>query len=232
MRSSADSLEITGQFLYIPGCMIISFDDPFTHTTEVKLVREDQGVDLGRMDSIHNIYKRVANCDISVRDGREHLHSLMARKPLYPKWLLVLMYGLASASVGPFAFQAGLWDIPIAFILGTIVGLLQYYLNPVSELWANCFTILAPMLTSALARIFGSISGGDIFCFSALAQSSIALILPGYLMLCSALELQSGSIVAGSIRLVHALIFSLFLGFGITIGEQDPCLHCAHFANE
>lgn len=36
--------------------------------------------------------------------------------------------------------------------------------------------------------------------------------------MCSALELQSRAIVPGSIRIVYAIIYSLFLGFGITIG--------------
>ena len=31
MRMSARVLEVEGQFLYIPGCMIISFDDSGTH---------------------------------------------------------------------------------------------------------------------------------------------------------------------------------------------------------
>lgn len=35
---------------------------------------------------------------------------------------------------------------------------------------------------------------------------------------CGSLELQSKSIVAGSVRMVYAIIYSLFLGFGITIG--------------
>lgn len=33
--SSAEALGIEGSFLYMPGCMIISFDDSTTHTTEV-----------------------------------------------------------------------------------------------------------------------------------------------------------------------------------------------------
>lgn len=33
--SSAEALGIEGSFLYMPGCMIISFDDSSTHTTEV-----------------------------------------------------------------------------------------------------------------------------------------------------------------------------------------------------
>lgn len=44
------------------------------------------------------------------------------------------------------------------------------------------------------------------------------MILPGWLVLSSALELQSRAIVPGSIRLVFAIIYSLFLGYGITVG--------------
>jgi len=116
------------------------------------------------------------------------------------------------------AFEARLIDLPIAFILGCILGFLQLIVAPRSELYSNVFEVTAAVLTSFLARAFGSIRGGDLFCFSALAQSAIALILPGYLVLCASLELQSRSIVAGSVRLVYAIIYSFFLGFGITIG--------------
>jgi uncharacterized membrane protein YjjB (DUF3815 family) len=112
-------------------------------------------------------------------------------------------------------------DMPIAFILGALLGILQLVVAPKSDLYSNVFEISAAVLTSFLARAFGSIRRADgtrIFCFAALAQSSIALILPGYLVLTSSLELQSRSIVAGSVRMVYAIIYSLFLGFGITIG--------------
>jgi len=116
------------------------------------------------------------------------------------------------------AFEARLIDTPIAFLLGCLVGFLQLVVAPYSDMYSNVFEISAAIFTSFLARLFGSIRGGDLFCFSALAQSSIALILPGYMVLCGSLELQSRSMVAGSVRMVYAIIFSLFLGFGITIG--------------
>jgi uncharacterized membrane protein YjjP (DUF1212 family) len=109
-------------------------------------------------------------------------------------------------------------DLPIAFILGCILGILQLIVAPRSLLYANVFEIVAAMVTSFLARAFGSINGGNLFCFPALAQSAIALILPGYVVLCASLELQSRLIVAGSVRMVYAIIYSLFLGFGITLG--------------
>jgi len=108
--------------------------------------------------------------------------------------------------------------MPICFLLGSILGFLQLIVAPRSDLYSNVFEICAAVFTSFLARAFGSIRGGKLFCFSAMAQSSIALILPGYMVLCASLELQSKSMVAGSVRMVYAIIYSLFLGFGITVG--------------
>ncbi|KAE8318507.1 hypothetical protein BDV41DRAFT_379516 [Aspergillus transmontanensis] len=220
MRMSARVLEIDGQFLYMPGCMIISFDDASTHTTEVKLVRSHQGVDLSRLSDVHQIYKEVIHDVIGVEEATQRLEEIMKRPDKYPVWLLILIHGFASASVGPFAFNARPIDMPIAFVLGCLLGILQLVLSPRSYLYSNVFEISAAVLTSFLARAFGSIryNGERLFCFSALAQSSIALILPGYMVLCASLELQSRSIVAGSVRMVYAIIYSLFLGFGITIG--------------
>jgi len=235
MKMSARILEIDGQFLFIPGCMIISFDDVSTHTTEVKLVRASQGVDLGKLKDIHEIYKEVVHDVIGVEEATQRLDTIITNKQKHNAWLLVFVYGFASATVAPFgksflltvlkhytnadlAFEARLIDLPIAYILGCVLGFLQLIAAPKSDLYSNVFEISAAVITSFLARAFGSIRGGNLFCFSALAQSSIALILPGYMVLCGSLELQSKSMVAGSVRMVYAIIYSLFLGFGITIG--------------
>lgn len=237
LRMSARVLEIGGSFLYLPGCMMISFDDAATRTTEVKLVRAIQGVDLGKLKEVHEIYKEVVHDIIGVDDAMPRLDEIMNRKPKYSPWTIVLVYGLASACVGPFAFGARPVDLPIAFLLGSLLGIMQLIIAPKSELYSNIFEISAAVLTSFLARAFGSLGGGQLFCFSALAQSSIALILPGYTVrtfplaefasvhpltspVCGSLELQSRHIVPGSVRMVYAIIYSFFLGYGITIGTS------------
>lgn len=218
MKMSARVLEIDAQFLYIPGSMIMSFDDQATHTTEVKLVKVAQGLDLGKLADTHEVYKDVVHDRLGVEHATKRLEEVMKKPNKHNKWALIPVYGLASAAVGPFAFDARLIDLPIAFLLGCIVGFLQLIVTPRSDLYANVFEVGAAVITSFLARAFGSIAGGKYFCFSALAQSSIALILPGYTVLCASLELQSRSLVAGSVRMVYAIIYTLFLGFGITIG--------------
>ena len=215
---SSRVLEIDGQFLYIPGCMIVSFDDQSTHTTEVKIVRATQGVNLGKLRDTHEVYKEVVHDTIGVEEAMERLEEIIRKKDYYRPWFRVIVYGFASMCVGPFAFGARPIDLPLAFFLGCLLGIMQLILAPRSELYSNIFEISAAVLTSFLARAFGSIKGGRVFCFSALAQSAIALILPGYTILCGSLELQSRNIVAGSVRMIYAVIYSLFLGFGITIG--------------
>lgn len=220
MRMTARVLEIEGQFLYLPGCMIISFDDTSTHTTEVKVVRSNQGVELGKLADVHEIYKEVIHDVIGVEEATQRLDEIMNRPDQHHVLFRVFVHGCAAATVGPFAFNARPIDMPVAFALGCLLGTLQLVLSPRSDLYANVFEVSAAILISFLSRAFGSIKyqGQSLFCFSALTQSSIALILPGYIVLCASLELQSRNMVAGSVRLVYAIIYSLFLGFGITIG--------------
>ncbi|KAK4034983.1 hypothetical protein C8A01DRAFT_18293 [Parachaetomium inaequale] len=219
MRMSARVLGIEGQFMYLPDTMIISFDDSNTHTTEVKIVRASQGLDFGRLRDVHEIYKEVVHDRIGVDEATTRLNDITARKPKFPVWLRIFFYGIASAMVAPFGFEGRYIDMPICFILGCLVGFLQLFLSPSNELYANVFEITAAVATSFLARAFGSIRGGELFCFSSLAQSAIALILPGYMVLCASLELQSHQMVSGSVRMVYALIYTLFLGYGFTIGS-------------
>ena len=179
LATTAKILEINSQFLYIPGCMIISFDDALTHTAEVKIVRTAQGVNLGKLKDTHEIYKEVLHDVISLDEALARLEEVINAKDRHPVWLTVIMYGLASAAVSVF-FKARLIDMPIILALGCILGLLQLVIAPLSKTYSTVFEISATILMSFLARAFGSINGGSLFCFSAIAQSAIAMILPGW----------------------------------------------------
>lgn len=166
--------------------MIVAFDDKTTHTTDVKIVRVVQGVDLGKLNAVHTIYKNVLHSVIEVDQGIVELDQQLEMAQLYKVGFVLVVYGLAAVCVGPFAFESSWIDLPIQFLLGLIVGVLQLIVAPRSSLYANVFEIVATIAVSFLGRAFGSIpnkSGdGTVFCFAALAQSSIALILPGYMV--------------------------------------------------
>ena len=219
MQNTSNVLQIEGQFLYLPSCMICSFEDPDSHTTEVKIVKASEGVDLGKLKDVHDVYRNVVHDEIGVNEAMKKLEDINRKPKKFRIWMLVAMHGFASAAVAPFAFHGRLADLPIAFFLGLLVGFLRYVIVAKSDIYASIFEVSSVVLTSFLSRLFGSLKGGNLFCFSALAQSSIVLILPGYIVLCGASELQNRSLVAGSVRLVFSIIYSLFIGFGLTIGS-------------
>ncbi|KAF3985906.1 hypothetical protein FT663_02952 [Candidozyma haemuli var. vulneris] len=211
-------LEIDGQFVYFPGTMLIAFGDAATRTSEVHLVRCAQGLNLSKLSDTHKIYKDVIHDLTSVEEATRKLEELLRRKNQYPPWVSVFLYALGSCSVCTFGFGGGWLDVPISFGLGAIVGYLQFFVSSKSHLYSSVFEVTSSIVVSFVARGIGSANGGDTFCFGAIAQGSLALILPGYIILCGSLELQSKNIVAGSVRMFYAIIYSLFLGFGITLG--------------
>ncbi|CAI4034317.1 hypothetical protein SMKI_10G1040 [Saccharomyces mikatae IFO 1815] len=211
-------LEIDGQFLYLPGCMIVSFGDATTRTSEVQLVRCNQGLNLWKLHQVHAVYKRVVHDTLGADEGNSLLDHILADTNLYPPWICVLLYAFCSAMVTPYAFGGDWVNLAISFFMGLCVGSLQFILSQKSYMYSNVFEISASIVVSFCGRAFGSIPRSKI-CFGAVTQGSLALILPGYIILCGALELQSRSLVAGAVRMFYAIIYSLFLGFGITLGS-------------
>lgn len=220
LSSSARALCIDADFMYIPGAMMITFIDHTIQTNSVDLVRSTEGVDLGRLKDVVNVYKCVIHDKLTAEEGIRELDQISRRPEAYSIWFRILLFGLASVFVGPFSFYARPIDFGPIFLLGSALGYLQLKVVPLSKQFSNVFEVFACVVTAIAARGLGSVlhNGEYVFCFSAMAQSSIAMILPGFLVLNSALELQSRNMVSGSVRMVYAIIYVLFLAFGLLVG--------------
>ncbi|KAG6092237.1 hypothetical protein E4U14_000798 [Claviceps sp. LM454 group G7] len=204
---------------FIPGCMAISFARSTAGPAEVKLVKVLEGMNLERQQDVYDILMDVAHDRLGVEEGSRRLDGVPDARPESKVWFRILMYGLVSACVAPFGFEGRLVDLPIAFILGCIVGLSQLVFTAKTEPRARAYDFLAAVVTSFLARGFGSINNGQLFCFSTLAQSSLVMCLPGYVVLSGCLEILNQKIVAGAVRMVYAIgSYTLCLGCGIPIG--------------
>lgn len=221
------ALDMDGRVNYTVGCTEISFinpidpDDPLTRSAYTTIVKA-QGLDVGSCEVAFRIYKDVVHGEVDIQEAMDSLKNLVGSPSYYKPWFIVPFYGMASALACIWAYE-GYWnDMPIAFLLGCIVGTLQVILAAKNPLYSNVLEVTAALITSFGARAFSSIGGPGqkYFCFGAIAESSITTILPGYIVLCGTLELQSKSITAGSTRLFYAVIYSLLLGYGMAVGSQ------------
>jgi uncharacterized membrane protein YjjP (DUF1212 family) len=213
--ASAKALCFEASFIAMPTAILCCFG-----ATHVQLVRETQGVDLSRLQEVFDVYKHVLHNDLSATEGVARLQRVERHEDLWSRQFRVFMFGVAAVCVGPFAFGARPVDFAPIFALGYALGVMQLVFAPASDHFSYVFEVFAPLATAFLARGLGTIRVNDhyLFCFSAMSQSSIALILPGYIALTAVLELQSRHLVAGAIRMVYCIIYTLFLGFGLFLG--------------
>ncbi|POY73279.1 hypothetical protein BMF94_3613 [Rhodotorula taiwanensis] len=216
MQATARVLEINCQVIYIPGVMLVSFGDAATHTSDIKFLKQSNGLDLGKLLTAYLIYYRVIHDQISVTEASRQLDELMVSPPKYALWQQLIIGAAASAFIQPSAFYGSFIDCLMAMPLGALLVLVQVLVSR-NDLYSSLFEIVIACVISFIAAALASTHQ---FCFSAVVSGAVVLILPGYIVLCGSLELANRSIISGSVRLVYAILYSLFLGFGLSIGSE------------
>ncbi|PWN99218.1 DUF1212-domain-containing protein [Tilletiopsis washingtonensis] len=217
IQQTARVLEINCRCIYLPNLMLLAFGDDATHTSETKFIKQAGGLDLTKLTDMHAIYWNVIHDKVGVAEASQQLDELMRRKPVIGLWPMCIIGGFCSAfiCVGSMGFNGSLLDALAAFPLGVFLVFCQSVIT--TELFSNVFEIVFAAINSFVASALAST---EYFCYAAVVSGSIVLILPGFIVLSGSLELQSKNLIAGSVRLVYAIIYSLFLGFGLSIGSS------------
>ncbi|KIM46053.1 hypothetical protein M413DRAFT_425953 [Hebeloma cylindrosporum] len=231
-------IEVEAEFIHLPGVIICSYGDQELGCSETHFVKCGGRLSLGALHKVHLIYRAVVHDEISAKQAMEQLEALLVSPPPYSLPFRCLLAFCLSALICPLAFGGSFIDMWIAGVAAFILAYLQLRVAEKSALYANVFEITISIFVSFAARGLSSIRS-QIFCYTAISSSGIIGILPGYLILSSSLELASKNIVCGSVKMVYALIYTLFLGFGLQIGNDffllldphfvDGCYRPAHF---
>lgn len=217
--AAARILEVEAEFIHLPGVIICSFGDQDLGCSETHFIKCGGRLSLGALHKVHLIYRSVVHDETSAKQATEQLESLLQAPPLYSIFFRCFLAFCLSALICPLAFGGSFLDMWIAGAAAFLLAVLQLCVANKSALYANVFEITISIFVSFVARGLSSIRS-RIFCYTAISSSGIIGILPGYLILSSSLELASKNIVCGSVKMVYALIYTLFLGFGLQIGND------------
>ncbi|KAI0301187.1 DUF1212-domain-containing protein [Multifurca ochricompacta] len=217
--AAARILEVDAEFIHLPNIFLLSFADPETCTSETHFIKCSGRLALGNLKMVHQIYRQVLHDEISAKRAGDKLDALLESKPIYDVWTRCAIAFCLSALICPLAFGGSFVDMFIAGFGALVLSLLQLTVVVKSKLYANVFEITIAIFISFLARALSSIRN-ELFCYTAISSAGIVCILPGYLILSSSLELASKNMLCGSVKMVYALIYTLFLGFGLQIGSD------------
>ncbi|KAI0029733.1 DUF1212-domain-containing protein [Vararia minispora EC-137] len=217
--AAARILEIDAEFIHLPNIILVCFGDPETKTSETHFIKCGGRLALGALHKVHQIYRSVVHDEISAKRATSQLEETLEAQPIYGTWTRCIIAFFLSALICPLAFGGSTIDMWISGAGGFVLCALQLTVVTKSALYANVFEITVAISISFLARALSSIRS-QIFCYTAISSAAIVGILPGYLILSSSLELASKNILCGSVKMVYALIYTLFLGFGLQIGSD------------
>ncbi|KAF9581975.1 hypothetical protein BGW38_000823 [Lunasporangiospora selenospora] len=211
---TAHTLELNLQCVYLPNLMIVAFTDYETHTSETHLLKVSAGLNMSKFAQVHQVLKMVTHSSIPVEEAIMKLDAINMEKDMWPRWANILSYAVASFCTASMFFRGNWTDSGVALLLGTMVGLMNWLSEMVPSYSHICevtMSVLVSFIAQALHRHV---------CQSAVKMAGIVMLLPGYTITCAILELSSRHMISGSVRLFYAVIFSLLLGYGLTIGAS------------
>ncbi|WWC73372.1 uncharacterized protein I206_107339 [Kwoniella pini CBS 10737] len=217
LSATADILSVEASFFFLPSVLIVAFRDSDVHSTDILFIRPSGGLELYRLSLVHEVYRKVVHDEISASQGCRVLRRIEHRTVPYSRWALILAAAVASATSAKVAFSGSFIDILMSGALGSTLAIVQFTIAEKNKLVSNIFEIAMAGILSFIARGLGA---SNYFCYESLASAAIVLILPGWHICLGALELGSKNVVAGAIRLVWAVVYTLFLSLGLGIGSQ------------
>ncbi|PWN96370.1 DUF1212-domain-containing protein [Tilletiopsis washingtonensis] len=217
LNATANVLEVDAQFIHFPGLVIASFGDVDKHTSETHFVKSKSDLALGPLHDVHIVYRRVVHDEIGVEEGTEELNRLLRAEACWSEWSRIGFAAIRCWLMAPMSFGGSFIDAFVAAAFGAMLTFLQLRVTRKNAMYSNVFEISTAIMISFVAR---GLSTTGLFCYQSIASSGLILVLPGYIILCGSLELASKNMIAGSVRMVYAIIYSLFLGFGIAIGSD------------
>ncbi|KAI8047098.1 uncharacterized protein B0P05DRAFT_566883 [Gilbertella persicaria] len=214
MRQVSRTLAVDAEYVYFPSVMLITFIDSTTHTTETHFIRQGQVFEMHRLADIYRLEKLVTHGEVSVDEALEFIDKVSAQPPIYPLWIQPFVYALA-AFAGCILFFGGRWkEGGICAALSMVFAtneIFSTFISSFQPIWEITVCVLIGFVARAITKYD--------FCFTPIAFSSFIVVLPGYPMAVSIIELVSRQLVAGVVRMVYAIIYSFLLGYGVSMGS-------------
>ena len=184
--------------------------EPATFESVNAPLRLDQAVE------VRAIRHRLLDGSLSVAEAIDQLLALRSRPRRYPAWAADVGLVVASAGIC-LILQPGAANVLFATLAGVVVaGLLRL---------AGRFTLIATLVPALAAFIIGcglfaAAEAGLLDGPLRTALASLAVLLPGALIVTAMSELAAGDMMAGSARLIFGIVQLMLFTLGLVAASQ------------
>lgn len=207
--------------LSTPTSIVLSFSrqsrdlDAVADITQVIRLAPGE-VNLRRLCAVDLIADRVIDGSVDLKTGYRQLLELGRPASPRTKWLTVLSFGVASASVAAL-LKCSWMDLLVVAMLGWMIGLLALGAERRARL-AHSFEAVSALLATTIATLFSAYVMP--LTLNAVVLASLIVLLPGMTLTTAVRELSSQHLVSGIARMAGAMATLLKLTFGAVAATQ------------
>ncbi len=208
-------LGLQAEIFTTPTTIIMSFGEP--HELRTRMQRMSGGdLDMDKLEKVDALADAVAYGAVSPSEGVDRLETILASPRRYGKALTTAMHGASSAGMAVF-FGGTLGDVIVAAGIGLAIGFLALVAQRSTE-QVRVFELVGSAFAAFAAAVVSSFWGA--VTPSLVTLAGIVVLLPGLSLTVAMTELATRNPMAGTARLMTAVIVLLELVVGVALGER------------
>lgn len=215
IREVSRRLGLQVEVFTTPTTLIMSFGEPSQLRTRMERVEAGE-LDLGKLGELDDLVIQVARRMVTPSQGLVRLQEIIDAPSRYGYFASTLSHAVTAGSFTVF-FGGSLADVATSAIIGLLLGLLaQIMKRSVDQ--AHVYELVGAALAAFAAGVTSSLWGAVVP--PLVTASSLILLLPGMQLTTAITELATRNLIAGTARLMFAVIVLLQLVVGVFLGER------------
>jgi uncharacterized membrane protein YjjP (DUF1212 family) len=181
------------------------------------MLRVEAGeLDMGKLARLDDLADQVSGRALTAAEGMRQIEAIVSARPTWGPAITTLAHGLTTAAVVVF-FHGGARDAAVAGMLGLMLGALSLVMQR-SNAQARVFELIGAFVAAFVGGIAAwAIDGVS---SSVVTIAGLLVLLPGMTLTVAMTELATHNLIAGTARLMAAIIVLLELALGVAIGER------------
>jgi uncharacterized membrane protein YjjP (DUF1212 family) len=214
LRVACLRLDLEAEIFTTPTAIIMSFGGPTELRT--RLMRVESGeLDMDKLEQVDDLADDVAAQRLTPAEGVLRLAQINAAPRRYHRALAIVMHAVTAGSLAVF-FGGGLADVLVTAAIGVMLGLLAQVAMRSSD-QTRVFELVGAMFVAFAANLASSIvSISPVI----VTLAALVVLLPGLGLTVAISELATRHLIAGTARLVMAVIVLLVLVVGVALGDR------------
>jgi uncharacterized membrane protein YjjP (DUF1212 family) len=215
LRVCCERLGIAAEVFSTPTTIIMSFGAPAELRTRMMRV-EGGELDMDKLARVDELADDVGGREISPAEGTARLAAITASPRRFGRATSTLMHGVTSGSVAVI-FGGVLVDAALAALIGVALGWLGQYAHRSTD-QARVFELVGAAVASFAATLCAA--AWQSITPSLVTIAALIVLLPGMSLTVAMTELATRNLIAGTARLMSAVIVLLELVVGVALGER------------